>query len=201
MSDRDSPWGRLSTSFCSLFEPVDPRAPPPDASPAVKEWMFNVSAVTAVCMAFSGWQESVRLSQQVITPPKHLPPALHDMYVRNQASGRLAKVGTRALAAGWHALLFGGLFYGLDSIIATARDKHGRENTAGGGAATGALYGALLPGSVPFKCSRACLGAAVGGAAGMAVGWLQHDLAPMLEERSQKASDTKSADQSSRDRC
>jgi hypothetical protein len=178
------PWSRLSTNFLSLFDPVDPRAPPPETPPEFKEWMLNVSAVTTICMAYSGWQENIRLQHELVAPPRHLPPALHGMFVRNQQGGHIAKVASKALTAGWHALLFGGLFFGLDGIVAIARDRKGKENTAVGGAVTGTLYGTLLPGGLAFKGSRAALGAVVGSAAGMAVGWLHHDAIPCLEPAS-----------------
>ena len=176
-----TPWSRLSATYGGLFDRIDPRAPQPDTPKEVKEWMFNVSSVVGMCMAYTGWHENVRLQQDLAPPPRHLPPALHDMYKRNQTGGHMAKVGSKALSAGWHALLFSGLFFGLDDVIAVARGQNSKENTSASGAVTGAMYGMLLPGGLLFKVSRAGLGAAAGSLAGVMVGWLHHHLIPELE--------------------
>jgi hypothetical protein len=181
MPDELDPWTRLAKKCQGLFDPVDPRGRPPETPDELKEWTFNVSAVVTVCMAYSGAQEYRHLNQEPVLVPKHLPPALHDIYLRNQQSGRVAKVASRSLAAGWHALLFGGLFFGLDEIAAVARDDHDKSNTALSGLVTGALYGAQLPGGITFKVSRAGLGAAMGALAGVFVGWLHHDIIPSLD--------------------
>lgn len=184
------PWTRLKGKFKGLLDPIDPRTTPSETPDELKQWMFNTSAVITICMACSGAQQLSQLSSEPVAVPKHLPPALHDLYVRNQQSGRIAKIASRALTAGWHALMFGGLFFGLDGLATAAVDQGDKRHTAAGGLLTGGLYGGLLPGTLVFKASRLGLGAAVGGLAGLFVGWLHHDIVPALE--ASPAGDSKS---------
>ena len=183
MSTEDStPWSRLKARFGWLLDPVDPLAPPPPTPPEFTEWTVNVSAVAMLNMVVAAWREHGRLQAEITPPPMHLPPALHGMYARNQQSGHLAKVATRAVKSGAHAFAFAGLFFGLDPVLETLRGEPGWLNTLMSGAATGALYGALLPGSAMFRLSRAALGAGAGGAAGAIVGQLNHSVVPALEQ-------------------
>ena len=182
ISDQQTPWQRLSDRFSGLLDPVDPRAGPTEPAPEFKQWMIDVSAVVSVCMAYSGLTEYGRVAKEAVHVPAHLPPALHAMYVRNQRSSRTARVATTALKGGWHALVFGGLFYGVDALLGIAYARQCKENTAVSGFATGALYGGLLPGDVVFKAGRASLGGGVGAGVGLLVGWLTHDLAASLSK-------------------
>lgn len=181
VSDTTTAWARLKAAYGPLLEPIDTRQPQPDAPKEFKDWVFNVSCVVSLCMVYTGWHENARLQHDVAPPPRHLPPALHDMYMRKQTGDHLAKVGSRALRGGWHALLFSGLYFGLDNVIAVARGVKSRDNMSASGAVTGALYGALLPGGWWFKVSRAGLGAAAGSLTGLVVGYLQHDVLAELE--------------------
>jgi hypothetical protein len=174
-------WSRLKATYGGLLDPIDPRLPQPEPPKEYKDWVFNVSCVVSLCMVYTGWQENIRLQQDVTPPPRHLPPALYDMFKRNQTRDHVAKVGSRAMRAGWHAFLFSGLFFGLDNVIAVARGENHKAHMSASGAATGAIYGALLPGGVWFKFSRAGLGAAAGSLTGILVGWLQHDVLPQVE--------------------
>lgn len=181
MSEDQTPWQRLSGRFSGLLEPVDPRAGPTEPAPEFKQWMIDVSAVVSVCMLYSGLTEYGRVAKEAVNVPAHLPPALHAMYVRNQHSGRTARVATTALKGGWHALVFGGLFYGLDSLLGIAYAQQCKQNTAASGLTTGAIYGALLPGSATFKAGRAALGGSVGAGVGLLVGWLTHEVAASVD--------------------
>lgn len=179
----DSPaWQRLREKFSGLFEPVDARAPPPEPPKELKKWAWDVSAVVTMVMTYSGFLEYQRLRGEPIVIPKELPPALHDMYLRNQQSGQLSKIASRALVGGWHALVFGGLFYGIDTVSAIARDEEDLANAALSGLITGSLYGSLIPGNFVFRTTRMLLGGAIGIAAGSAVGYLQHDLTQSLSQ-------------------
>lgn len=177
----DSPaWQRLQAKFSGLFEPVDARAPAPEAPKELKNWAWDVSAVVTMVMTYSGFLEYQRLQGEAIVIPKELPPALHDMYLRNQQSGKVSKIASRALVGGWHALVFGGLFYGIDAVSSIARDEEDLANTALSGLITGSLYGSLIPGNFVFRATRTLLGGAIGIAAGACVGYLQHDLTKSL---------------------
>lgn len=176
-------WQRLKNKFSGLFEPVDARAPPTEPPKELKKWAWDVSAVVTMVMAYSGFLEYQRLRGEPIVIPKELPPALHDMYLRNQQSGQVSKIASRTLVGGWHALVFGGLFYGIDAISAIARDEEDLANTALSGLATGSLYGFLIPGNLVFRATRGLFGGAIGIAAGAAVGYLQHDLTQSLSEK------------------
>ena len=177
-------WQRLRNKFSGLFDPVDPRAPPPEPPQELKKWAWDVSAVVMMVMTYSGFLEFQKLRAEPIVIPKELPPALHDMYLRNHQSGQVSKVASRALVGGWHALVFGGLFYGIDTVSAIARDEQDLANTALSGLVTGSLYGAMIPGNFIFRTSRMLLGGAIGIAAGSAVGYLQHDLTESLSAQS-----------------
>lgn len=181
-------WQRLRSKFSGLLDPVDPRAPPPEPPQELRQWAWDVTAVVTMVMAYSGFLEYQRLRAEPIVIPKELPPALHDMYLRNQQSGRVSKVASRSLVGGWHALVFGGLFYGIDALSAIARDEQDLANTALSGLVTGSVYGVMLPGNLVFRTTRMLLGGAIGIATGSGVGYLQHDLTDRLSE--QRPSDT-----------
>jgi hypothetical protein len=118
-------------------------------------------------------------------PPPSAPAvstALHDMFLRNQQSARVAKVANRALWSGCYAMAFGTMFYGSEAACGIARDiPADKWNTTVGGIAAGTLAGGLLPGPLSFKVSRAGLGCLAGGIVGLTVGYLTHDLAPSLQ--------------------
>lgn len=172
---------RLSNKFSGLFDKVDARSPPPDAPPELKKWAWDTSAVVMMVMTYSGFSEFQRLRAEPIVVPQQLPPAMHDMYLRNAQSGKTAKIASRALMGGWYALAFGGMFYGIDAVSAIARDEQDIANSALAGLVTGSVYGALIPGSLPFRASRSVFGGAVGIAAGAAVGFLTYNLTEQLE--------------------
>jgi anti-sigma factor RsiW len=176
-------WERLQKKFSGLLDPVDPRSPPKDAPEELKKWAMDVSTVVTMVMAYCGLTEYQKLRAEAIVVPKELPPAMHDMYLRNQQSGRTAKIASRALIGGWHALLFGGMFYGIDSLAAIARDAQDVPNTALAGLVTGSVYGALIPGNLAFRATRSLLGGAVGIGTGALVGYLSYSLPQSLGEQ------------------
>jgi hypothetical protein len=165
-------YNRLKNKFSGLFDRVDARSPPPDAPQELKQWAYDTSAVVTMVMAYCGFIEYQRLRTERIVVPPELPPAMHDMYVRNAQSGRTAKIASRALMGGWYALAFGGMFYGVGALSAIVRDEQDLANGALAGLLTGSLYGALLPGTLAFKATRSMLGGAVGIGAGTMVGYL-----------------------------
>lgn len=185
-------WGRLKTKFSGLFDRVDARSPPPDAPEELKKWAWDTSAVVTMVMAYCGFIEYQRIQAEPIVVPRELPPAMHDMYLRNAQSGRTAKIASRALMGGWYALAFGGMFYGIDAVSAIARDSQDVANSSLAGLVTGSIYGALIPGTLQFRASRSVFGAAVGVAAGSVVGYLTYNLTDQLEA-GQKPSDTSSS--------
>lgn len=174
-------WGRLKNKFSGVFDKVDARSPPPDAPPELKKWAWDTSAVVSMVMTYSGFIEFQRLRTEAIVVPQELPPAMHDMYLRNAQSGRTAKIASRALMGGWYALAFGGMFYGIDALSAIARDELDIANSALAGLVTGSLYGALIPGNLVFRASRSLFGGAVGIGAGTLVGYLTYNLTDQLE--------------------
>lgn len=187
MEDRGTPLSRVTAAFSGLFEPVDPSGPPIVAPPAVKEWAWNTSVLTIFTSAFMALQEYQRQQVDPLRVPQHLPPALHDMFLRNQQSARVAKVANKALWSGCYAMAFGSMFYGSEAICGIARDQPADKwNTAVGGIAAGTLAGGMLPGPPLFKLTRAGLGCLAGGVAGLTVGYLTHDLLPSLQEDDRK---------------
>lgn len=174
-------WGRLRNKFSGLFDKVDARSPPPDAPEELKKWAWDTSAVVTMVMTYCGFVEFQRLRTERIVVPQELPPAMHDMYLRNVESGRTAKIASRALMGGWYALAFGGMFYGIDALSAIARDEKDMANSALAGLMTGSLYGALIPGNLLFRASRSVFGGAVGIGTGAVVGYLTYNLTEQLE--------------------
>lgn len=176
----------MRDKFKGLLDPVDPRSPPQKPSPELQEWGWNTSVLSLFTATASGTNEFMKQRQAPVRVPPHLPPALHDIYFRNQQSGRVAKVASRALAGYLYGMVFGSMFYGIDILAGIGRDKRDAWNTALAGCSSGCFFGALLPGTPAFRMSRACLGSAAGTLLGGFVGYLSHDLVQSLDNHTDR---------------
>jgi hypothetical protein len=167
---------------------------------AFKLWALNVGTLTTLAASYSGSAEYMKLQLDPVAAPEVLPKGVNvGSFTRVEQSGQTGKIASRALRGGRNGLIFGGLFYGLDSLAATVRGKTDLPNTAFAGLATGVAYVASLPGGgAHARTYRTVLGGVIGMGIGAMVGSLNHSAPRAIAQHKQHMVHSESDDMPSK---